>query len=174
MKPTNGLLPGLIHRRKGIANTPIGRHIDNIQHAAVILNKKGSVLNTGNNYYSSRRSSGFSIHAEQDALTKTLRNFNIRRNIRRSNRKHTVYLLVIRTTLGNSYPCVNCVRCIASHPSIHVKRIYYSNNGIIEYVSLQSLINSNVNHVSKGNRHECCDEDESDEDEKNKRIIRYV
>jgi len=161
------LLPPLIEKRAQIGNTPYGRGIDTIQHTAIVVIGNGKTTSGYNHYVSNGKHGGYTTkHAEPHALN----NLTAKTKIR-NGKKRTAILVVIRTNLANSRPCANCIRFIANHPTIHIKRVYYSINGGLMYESLQSLISSDVCHVSKGNRTSCCEDiSDDDSDEPNKRI----
>jgi len=160
-------LPTLIGKREQIGNTKYGRGIDTIQHTAFVTGGNVKTTSGYNHYVSNGKHGGYTTtHAEKHALD----NFTSQTRTR-NNKKRKAILVVIRTNLANSRPCANCIRFIANHPTIHIKRVYYSINGGLMYESLQSLISSDVCHVSKGNRTSCCEDiSDDDSDEPNKRI----
>ncbi len=107
------------------------------------------VVSIGQNKYKINSSNNATIHAEEDAINKLP-------PIKRSNRLEDVNLVVIRTTktgiLGNSAPCVHCLKYMKDNAvarGYRIKKIYFTNiYGEIECHNLNSLIASNNLHIS--------------------------
>jgi len=112
-----------------------------------------NIVSIGQNKYKIRSSNSSkknaTIHAEEDAINKLP-------PIKRSKRLIDVNLVVIRTTktgiLGNSAPCVHCLKYMkdnAESRGYRIIKVYFSNaDGMIECHNLTSLIASNNLFIS--------------------------
>ena len=107
------------------------------------------VLSYGINSYDFTRGVG-SMHAENNAI------MNLPSRPR--NKKYLkVNILVIRISqtgkLGNSKPCIKCIIDMLNLPQKKgyiIKNVLYSNeNGLIEYTTLDKIINNGNFHVSR-------------------------
>jgi hypothetical protein len=126
----------------------------NFNHSAAIINsnsKSLQVLCTGQN---KSYVDGSSIHAEVDAINHLppRKNWNKRLLI--------VDLLVVRISksgnLGNSAPCIHCLRTMTHLPhkmGYHINKVYYSNpEGQIVHYKLDDLIAIDEMHVTSYHR----------------------
>jgi cytidine deaminase len=162
------LVNRMVRKRVNETKTSKKNNVDNFKHAAAITTKRGRVLNIGSNKYNINTKHGYSVHAEMDTIQRSLRSAYIKYGRSLNKRRIPVDITVIRTSLVNSHPCINCINSMASNPVFAIKRVYYSNNGSIEYSSMAELLDIDNPHISKANRNNtcCCDEDECDEEAK--------
>ena len=90
------------------------------KHAAAVVSRKGTILSTGYNYISHRKSK--SIHAERDALLKC--------NPRELKGKSLYVIRISRTKQDKcllSLPCKKCQSLIRSYQTkYNLKNVYYS------------------------------------------------
>jgi hypothetical protein len=113
----------------------------------VVKNSVLYVVSTGQNKYNTN---GTSIHAEADAINR------LPPKSKRSKNLETVSLLVLKVnktgTIGNSSPCVHCLKTIATKPlekGYRIDKIYYSTeSGTIECKKLTELLGSEELHIS--------------------------
>ena len=141
------------------------------KHSCAIL-YKGNVLGIGTNKYIPRPGLKMArtIHAETDAINKNIHKLGNR----------TVDIFVIRTNMGNSKSCANCLESMFSTP-LKIKNVYYTaGEDTIVKEHFNSLYNSTDKHISSYNLNfgkncnmlgddisECqgCCDDEEDESE---------
>lgn len=105
------------------------------------------VASTGQNKYNTN---GTSIHAEADAINR------LPPKNKHTKKLETVSLLVIKVNktglLGNSSPCVHCLKTIATKPlekGYRIDKIYYSTEyGTIECRKFTELLSSDELHIS--------------------------
>ena len=99
-------------------------------HMCAILTNTGAPLIFASNFYNIPRGSvKTTSHAEASALWK------LAIKMGRVKRKITVDILVIRTNMGMSMPCNKCMQRITdSSQRFHIRNIYYTNNGKIDYI----------------------------------------
>lgn len=126
----------------------------NFNHCASIIswkNKEINVLCYGQNH---SFSDGSSTHAEVDAI----HHLPPRKNYKQ--RLEVVSLLVIRVsrlgTIGNSAPCIHCLRSMTHLPprmGYYIDKVYFSNaNGEIVSYKLDNLIEIDEQHVTSFHR----------------------
>lgn len=87
-------------------------------------------------------------HAEMTALDRLQRFCT-------SKRIETYDIVVIRVskagTLGNSRPCLHCIRAMLKHPRVRVRNVYYSTNtGMIVREKLTEMMASETPYISAG------------------------
>lgn len=153
-------------KAKRSAMTPYFKKIDNIKHSAAITTKRGRLLGIGMNKYHTTLKHGYTTHAEVDTIQKSMLPMYKKFGRSLNKRRITVDITIIRTSLVNSHPCLHCLMAMNNNPVFNVKKVNYSCEGEIITTTLNSLLNKEVHHLSKGNKHRCgLDEEEDEEDD---------
>ena len=179
METQNGLLTYMIKKRNNVAAAnKTNKKCDNYKHSASIITGKGRVLSIGSNYYHPGIKNGFTIHAEVDTIQKASRPMMLKHKRSLNKRRIPADIYVIRTTMVNSHPCFHCINTMKANPVFNIKRVYYSIDGGLDYISMSALLNKD-NYISRGNRRGCCamdleGYDEEDEEQEGKCVFVVV
>ena len=136
-------------------------------HMAIVL-VGNHVVGTGYSRPAKNMANGKYItgrHAEVDAL----RNAVIRLRLKGKHlRRHTI--IVMRTNMQNSAPCIHCARAMAAFGTT---RVIYSDNG--GFTTISTNVACQTTHVSLGvlNSNITCNDDDSDDAPK-KPLLRHT
>lgn len=171
----NDLVNKIISKREAMTrlSRSVDKRCDMYRHIAMVTAKNGRVLGTGANGFIPSIKFGYTEHAEISALRHAKRNLQVLGKLS-SNKKVTVDLTVLRTTLVNSQPCIHCINSILGNDNFNVRRVYFSNGDGIDCKSLNAIIdNPDSLCITKNNRpnhyYLDCDDDEEEDDDEEKR-----